>query len=265
MESWDLQREEEKKSSQQQYKALARTSSLNSDHSKPRVKGPLSFLDDKQKGEWSDFNGFWPIFEILVGFSNATQFTFGENRTECQFAIEALYSSAQDATELLMRDWYNYWDTWKAFDTYLIVTYNLYTIQFSCFESVTEIQELSRRYGLFTTEQDVLVFNFFYNTGSIIKSITNIAMYFIASEYTRVNSPFSLGMELGQIVFMIFYPTEEYLDEALAEGAEWGQDYTWDQVIAIETSVIGTPSEFQLEEGGQEGGAEVQPASSSVL
>jgi len=41
------------------------------------------------------------------------------------------------------------------------------------------------------------MFNLFYSAGSILKGWTNLAMYFIALEYTRVDSPFSFGMELG--------------------------------------------------------------------
>ena len=41
-----------------------------------------------------------------------------------------------------------------------------------------------------------------------------------------------MGMELGQIIWMILYPTERYLDQSLAnENIVWGQDYTWDSII----------------------------------
>ena len=76
-------------------------------------------------------------------------------------------------------------------------------------------------------------------------------MYFMAKEYTRVSDPFSMGMELGQIFWLIFFPVEEYLDLALDSGSIWGQDYTWDAVInkdlnGDEVSVIGTPSANQM-------------------
>ena len=41
-------------------------------------------------------------------------------------------------------------------------------------------------------------------------------------------------MEIGQIFWMLFFPVQEYLDEALGEGAVWGQDYTWDTIIHME-------------------------------
>ena len=59
-------------------------------------------------------------------------------------------------------------------------------------------------------------------------------------------------MELGQIFWLIFYPAQAYLDSVLDKGGVWGQDYTWDTVIALtvpdndifkEVPLIGTPSE----------------------
>ena len=75
----------------------------------------------------------------------------------------------------------------------------------------------------------------------------------MAKEYTRVVDPFSMGMELGQIFWLTFFPIEEYLDLALEDGAIWGQDYTWDAVINQVMgddvpNVIGTPSEDQTPE-----------------
>ena len=69
-------------------------------------------------------------------------------------------------------------------------------------------------------------------------------MYFMAKEYTRVEDPFSMGMELGQIFWLTFFPVEEYLDLAIDEGAIWGQDYTWDDVIGQQ--IIDTPSSEDL-------------------
>lgn len=46
------------------------------------------------------------------------------------------------------------------------------------------------------------------------------------------------------------------MEETLADGGIWGQDYTWDTVIALQipdddgislVPIIGTPSETQLE------------------
>ena len=57
----------------------------------PRVRGFFNHLDDKEKGELSDFANLESVLQIALGFTNATQITFGESRTECQFAIESLY------------------------------------------------------------------------------------------------------------------------------------------------------------------------------
>lgn len=57
-------------------------------------------------------------------------------------------------------------------------------------------------------------------------------MWNVAKEYTRISDAFTMGMEIGQIFWMIFYPTELYLDQSLADpNTEWGQDYTWDAII----------------------------------
>ena len=55
-----------------------------------------------------------------------------------------------------------------------------------------------------------------------MKGIVNVAMYFMAKEYTRVEDSRSMGMELGQIFWLIFFPVEEYLDLAIEDGAIWG-------------------------------------------
>ena len=43
---------------------------------------------------------------------------------------------------MLFADWINYFDVWKAFDLFLYVPFNLYTIQYSCTESFYEIDAL---------------------------------------------------------------------------------------------------------------------------
>ena len=197
------------------------------------VGAVFSILEGKEAGSLGDFGSARAIADVTLGFANATQITFGANRTECQFAIESLLYSADKANEVLVRDWFNWFDLWLSIDYYLWVPYNLYTVQFSCTASLSEIEELGGKYWQFTSSSQTVWFNLFYNAGSIVKGFTNIAMYFMAKEYTRVNSPFALGMELGQIFWLIFFPATDYLDDALAKGASWGQDYTWDQVIAL--------------------------------
>ena len=117
-------------------------------------------------------------------------------------------------------------------DVFLIVPYNLYTLQASCTESYDEIIELSQTYWAMLTDIGQIKFNLFYNSGTAIKGIVNILMYFIAEKYTRVDSAFTLGMELGQIIWLLFFPAKDYLDQTLDNGGIWGQDYTWDSIIA---------------------------------
>ena len=76
----------------------------------------------------SDFTNPEALLNIAIGFANATQITFGENRTECQFAAQSLYYNAENATFVLTEDWVNYFDIWTALDLFLYVPFNLYTI-----------------------------------------------------------------------------------------------------------------------------------------
>ena len=59
-------------------------------------------------------------------------------------------------------------------------------------------------------------------------------MYFIAIDYTRVKTPFDMGMQLGQIFWLTFYPAKFYLDTSIAAGNSWDQDYTWSGSISAE-------------------------------
>jgi len=182
------------------------------------VVGNHEVLAGTTPGVGSDFSDWASILEIFAGFANATQITFGENRTECQFSIETFYQSAVDATNVLTQDGtlseenpMNYFDFWLALDMYLTIPHKLHDAYYSCYMSVIEIYELMIMYTQFSYNLDILYFNMIYNAGSVIKGISNIVMYFYAKEYTRVSDGFTLGLELGQIIWMIFYPTAEYL------------------------------------------------------
>ena len=56
-------------------------------------------------------------------------------------------------------------------------------------------------------------------------------MYFIAKDFSSIKTPFEMGMELGRIFWMLFYPARTYLEDSVDSGFEWGNDYTWDDVI----------------------------------
>ena len=134
----------------------------------------------------------------------------------------------------MSRRWFNWFDFLFAIDKFLYVPYEMYAIQYSCYQSYFEIRDLLVAYWKFTKNASVIGFNVFYSGGPIYKSIVNLIMFFWAKEYTRVQNAFAFGMELGQIFWMTFYPVEDYLEMALKTGAVWGQDYTWDQVINLE-------------------------------
>ena len=103
---------------------------------------------------------------------------------------------------------------------------------YACYHGIMELLGLLQNYIEFTKDVKILWFNLGYNFGGIVTSIKNIWMWNVAKEYTRINDSFTMGMEMGQIFWMIFYPTEKYLDESLADpNSVWGQDYTWDAII----------------------------------
>ena len=103
-----------------------------------------------------------------------------------------------------------------------MISYELYAIQYSCYQSYFEIKDLLIAYWKFTSDGSVTLFNLFYSGGPIIKSITNLILFFWAKEYTRVQDAFGFGMEIGQIFWMTFYPIEDYLEMALEKGAVFG-------------------------------------------
>ena len=134
-------------------------------------------------GEWSDFASWQSVLEVLTGFLNSTEVTFGSNRTECQVAIEGIYSSAMNGTAILLGDPntpINYFDFWLAFDEYLLIPYNLHTVFYGCYTGAKEIWALLIDYTFFVQDLNILFFNVIYNLGPLAKNVTNLALYFIA-------------------------------------------------------------------------------------
>lgn len=86
-----------------------------------------------------------------------------------------------------------------------------------------EIYGLLLNYIKFAKDVKILWFNLGYNLGGLVTSIKNIWMWNVAKEYTRIEDSFTMGMEMGQMFWMIFYPTQLYLDTSLADpNAHWG-------------------------------------------
>ena len=93
-----------------------------------------------------------------------------------------------------METWFSYMDLWRFVEAFLHVPYNFPIIILSCHDSRYEIEKLLEDYMSLFTSSEAISFNVFYNGGSIINGITSIWMYFVASDYTRVKTPFDLGM-----------------------------------------------------------------------
>ena len=87
---------------------------------------------------------------MIVGFANATELLFGENRTDCQFAIEAIIDSSIYATQILVEKWFNYWNVLRAIDNYLQVSYSLYDVCYACYHGIMELLGLLKNYIEFT-------------------------------------------------------------------------------------------------------------------
>lgn len=104
---------------------------------------------------------------------------------------------------------------------------------FGCYQGGVELFDLFLAYGKIFTSAEVFWFNMLYNVGDMISGVTNIVVYFLAKDYTRVVNGYTLGMEFGLIFWLFFFPVEQFLQESLEEGAEWAQDYTWDNQLHI--------------------------------
>ena len=75
--------------------------------------------------------------------------------------------------------------------------------------------DLFLAYGKIFTSVDVFWFNMLYNVGDMISGVTNIIMYFMAKDYTRVVNGYTLGMEFGLIFWLFFFPDEQLLIKSL--------------------------------------------------
>ena len=223
-----------------------RASKLNEEkHSRKLKLGPLLDPELHTNGSWSEFKDVESVWQLLLGFANATQISFGGNRSECQFGIEAIIDSSVFATQMAQEKWPNYWNVLKAIDGYLMVPYSLYGLTYGCYWGVLEIVDVLTDYFIFHKDAKILAFNVGYNAGAIITGIKNIWMWNVAKEYTRVSDAFTMGLEIGQLWWSIFYPAEQYLDQNLGklgtlvnpfipgdnEEWKWGQDYTWDAIL----------------------------------
>ena len=185
-------------------------------------------------GSWAEFADVEGIWQLILGFLNATQISFGGNRTTCQFAMEAVADSTVFATQVATEKWPNYWNVLKAIDSYLVVPYSLHSLVYGCYWGVLEMADLLFDYIVFHKDPLILAFNFAYNLGFLATAIRNIWMWNVAKEYTRVRDAFTMGIEIGQLFWLIFYPAQQYLDQQLAledKTWKWGQDYTWDAIL----------------------------------
>ena len=100
-------------------------------------------------GNWSEFKSVESVWQMILGFLNSTQLSFGGNRSECQFGMESIVDSSIYATLVIREKWPNYFNVLKAIDSYLMVTYELHTLVFSCYWGVLEMKDLLSDYFIF--------------------------------------------------------------------------------------------------------------------
>ncbi len=98
----------------------------------------------------------------------------------------------------------------------------------ACYSSVKEVVTVWALYkATLQTNSQIIKFNTLFNSGKVITSISNIIMYYLLPEYSRVTDDFMLGKEIGSILFDIFYPYEVMLNQQLQAGATFAKDYSW--------------------------------------
>ena len=148
--------------------------------------GPVLDPEKHVAGNWSEFSSVDSVWGMILGFFNATQVSFGGNRSDCQFAMENMVDSCIYASLVLLEKWPNYFNVLRAFDSFLVVPYEIYNVTASCYYGVLEMHDLLNDYFIWRDDGYILAFNIGYNLGAIITNIKNIWMWNVAKDYTRV-------------------------------------------------------------------------------
>ena len=145
-----------------------------------------------------------------------------------------------DATEILLQnDPVEYFDFWLAFDHYLNIPYNLYTIFDGCYYGAREIYFLALEYAEFASNLNVIYFNLLYNMGTGIKNVSNIVMYFLAKEFSRISDGFTFGMELGTLIQLSLYTNERDIrNNLIKNNMEFSVDYSYEYAIHLIESEV---------------------------
>jgi hypothetical protein len=99
----------------------------------------------------------------------------------------------------------------KAADFPIQVNNSIY----SCYYSVSEIKTIQALYRSSLTNFQAIKFNMFFNGGMIMKGVEQIFLYNNFREYSRIDSDFTYGTEVGQIIFSLLFPYEVALNNAL--------------------------------------------------
>lgn len=155
--------------------------------------------------QWDRLFSFSGVFQSTVGILNTTAFLYGQNRSDCQMGVEDILAAGNSSFEQLSK-YSGYFNFLNFIDKFLEAPYLSDTIVFSCFYGVDEYSSLGNNYLKTFKDPSILKFNLIYNGGNLIHSVKNIVLYFYDSKYTRVVDPKAFGMEIGQMLWQVFYP-----------------------------------------------------------
>ena len=118
------------------------------------------------------------IFQVTKGLFNATNFAFGGNRTECQFAQEISYTSVKESYEIYQTN-KTYFGLLNALNHMGEVPVQFNKSVSSCYYSTKEIYTVYALYNASAHDMQNIKFNLFFNGGIILSSIKNIYFYYL--------------------------------------------------------------------------------------
>ena len=151
---------------------------------------------------------------MLFGFMNTTQLTFSPNKSVCvdnSFTIYETYSDVQQTSPGLKH-------TLKAVNLIVDMAALLYPTGTACKNGFDETTGVLINFKHAMMDWQVVKFNLFFYSGNIVSSVKNLVLYFYSINYTRVQSPFEVGLELGQIFWYIFNPGRKHIESIIASA-----------------------------------------------
>ena len=127
----------------------------------------------------------------MQGFLNATNFIFGQNRTECYFDLDDMVLHGRVGSRVLTHNWFNWFDFLASVDQFIYIPFMVHALIDECYYGALEIVDLSLEYVQFASTPDIVLFNLVYNIGDIYNSLRNIVFYFFENNCQSSRLTFS--------------------------------------------------------------------------